>query len=142
MIQIERLKKPILNTVRQNREAVKWVYSYVAGMLLLKDKEQLKHAAQHIEQQLKLSRPTLLEEYLDYPTFHTSDKEILELREKLLLKLVQKEQVEAWLRQHKPPAGKKEIRLSREHNNRVLACSFSPNGTALVYASGDGKLML
>ncbi|MCX6583292.1 MAG: NACHT domain-containing protein [Candidatus Aminicenantes bacterium] len=96
VIRIKSMRKTIDDIVERNRLAVKWVYLYMKDTLLTEDKEKLKENSRQFESVLKLSRPTFLEEFLDYNGFDKGDSELVELRRQLLLKLAQKELVEKW----------------------------------------------
>jgi len=100
VIRMKSMRKPIDDIVDRNRLAVKWVYLYLKDVLLTQDKEQLKENARRFDSVLKLSRPTFLEEFLDYNEFDKGDSELVELRRQLLLKVVQKELVEKWFEKH------------------------------------------
>jgi|GEM_PF-1321689 len=99
-IRIESLKKPVLDIVRQNREAVQWVYSYLKESVFTDDKDRIKDYIERFDAFIKLSHDTLLKEYLDYKTFDTGDSELVELRKRLLLQLVQTEVMEKWIDAH------------------------------------------
>ncbi|MGE5340991.1 MAG: NACHT domain-containing protein [Candidatus Omnitrophota bacterium] len=99
-IQFKSLLKPVMNMVDQNRDAVKWVYLYLKGILLSRDPEQLKKARESFEASLKLSRPTFLNDYMDDKAFDEGDSGLIELRKEVLLKLVQKDVVDYWLKDH------------------------------------------
>ena len=99
-IRIESLKKPVLDIVRQNREAVQWVYSYLKESVFTDDKDRIKDYIERFDAFIKLSHDTLLNEYLDYKTFDAGDSELVELRKRLLFQLVQKEVMEKWIDAH------------------------------------------
>ena len=105
-IQIERLKEPFNKLLHQNRDTFHWLYAYIKNQVLSEDKEELKKAHKRFAQHLHLCRRIFLEEYLDYREFNIGDSQLVDLREKLLYCLVQKEVVDQWLaahRQVKPP---------------------------------------
>jgi hypothetical protein len=100
-IRIESLKEPLQKMIRQNRESVDWLYVYLKELILTEDKEKLRDAIKRFDFHLRLSRETLLEEYLDYDSFEQGDSELVELRKQLLLKLVQEEVLRNWEAKHK-----------------------------------------
>jgi len=99
-IQIESLKAPFQKVMKENHPFIDWLYIGLKERILFGDKEELKRVVDRYEQPLKLCRDTLLETYLDYTTFNTGDSELIELRIRLLEKLVQKEPLEKWLKTH------------------------------------------
>jgi WD40 repeat protein/GTPase SAR1 family protein len=115
-IRIESIKDPVLKIVGENRDAVEWIYIYLKETILSEDRNRFKRAIKGANNFLKLSRATLLEEYIDYDNFKSGDQEIVELRKELLLKLVQKSLVEEWETKH--------IK-SREDFNNVLQLDYS-----------------
>jgi WD40 repeat protein/GTPase SAR1 family protein len=100
---IERIKDPVLKMLSENRDAVEWIYIYLKESILSKDRHRLKRTIKGTNSFLKLSRATLLEEYIDYDNFKSGDQEIVELRKELLIKLVQKSEVENWEMKHIEP---------------------------------------
>ena len=107
-IRIESLKKPVLDIIRQNREAVDWLYLYLKELVLSPDKDNTGKNIEGFDTVIKMSRRTFLEEFLDYEAFDSGDSELVDLRKQLLFKLVQKERVEEWIDIHK---GKEEVTL-------------------------------
>lgn len=100
LIRMKSMRKLTDDIVDRNRLAVKWVYLHLKETLLTEDKEQLKENARRFESALKLSRPTFLEDFLDYNEFDKGDSELVELRKQLLLRVAQKELVEKWFEKH------------------------------------------
>ena len=96
-LRIKSLKKPIQNIIDRNYQSVHWLYDYLKEQVLAEDKERFKRSLEGSGPQLRLSRPTLLHEYLDYEAFAKGDSELVDLREKWLRQLVQRDVVEQWL---------------------------------------------
>ena len=107
-IRIKGLRKPVLEMVRQNTAAMDWIYDYLKGLVLAEDKVRIREYIGRLDPLIKLSRDTLLMEFLNYEVFDTGDSELVELRKQLLFRLAQKELVEQWLKKNRE-AGPKEI---------------------------------
>jgi hypothetical protein len=111
-LRIESLKKPMKDIISQNRPACHWLYEYLKAVVLTPDKGVIEENTQRFDAFIKLSRDTLLEEYLDYRAFDTGDSQLVDLREQLLYGLVQKEVVDQWLAAHRqiePPGPREEV---------------------------------
>jgi WD40 repeat protein len=171
-ITLERLTKPILDLIMQNRGAVDWLYKYLKKLVLTPDKSCLRKSTRKFSAVLKLSQDTFLKEYLSYEDFDRGDSELVGLRKELLFQLVQKELVEQWLRAHLAAAAENGWQLdsplfhfedknfryfqammgqelqgflgspNMRHSGAVRACIFSPDGMTFVSASDDGTLKL
>jgi WD40 repeat protein len=104
VIPLESLLKPMLDLIKQNHNAVDWLYLYLKEMVLTSDKGLLREKIRRYSALLKLSRDTLFKEYLEYDDFDRGDSDLVELRKELLFQLIQKELVEQWLRAHQEEA--------------------------------------
>jgi WD40 repeat protein len=171
-IPLESLMKPMLDLIRQNLPAVDWLYKYLKELVLTPDKGGPRKSNRRFAAPLKLSRDTLLKEYLVYEDFNRGDPELVSLRKDLLFQLVQKDVVEQWLRAHHQADVENTLRLdsprlhpedknfhyfqammgkelqgffgspNMRHSRAVRACAFPPNGKTFVSASDDGTLKL
>jgi hypothetical protein len=103
-IPLDSLVKPKLELLRQNRDAVDWLYLYLKELVLTSDKGRIRESIRNFDTLLKLSRDTLFNEYLSYDDFDRGDSELVGLRKDLLFQLMQKESVEYWLRAHQEAA--------------------------------------
>ena len=98
-IQILSLKIPGDNLIRQRRNSIDWIYRYAREQIIGSDKEQLCSRIQKTEQMVRLSRSTLMTEYLDFKNdIYTDDAELQELRKQMLFTLAQKGPAEEWWR--------------------------------------------
>jgi hypothetical protein len=171
-VRLEKLMKSALDLIRQNRNAVDWLYVYLKEIVLISDKDRLRESIRRFDTLLKLSRNTLFKEYLEYKVFDKGDSELVHMRKELLLKMAQKELVEQWLGEHIQETVENVLQLdspgyhpedknfhyfqammdpelqgflgspNMRHNEAVLGCAFSPDGKQFVSTSGDGTLKL
>jgi len=83
--------------IESHWSAVDWVYTYLQGILLGKDKENLKTLMESFKTISRLSRPYFLERYVNVDLFLDGDSEMISIREDLLLKLINKEIIDQWI---------------------------------------------
>ncbi|MDQ1351481.1 MAG: hypothetical protein QG657_1784, partial [Acidobacteriota bacterium] len=83
--------------IESHWSAVDWVYTYLQGIILGKDKENLKTLMESFNTISRLSRPYFLERYVNVDLFLDGDSEIISIREELLLKLINKEIIDQWI---------------------------------------------
>jgi hypothetical protein len=100
-LQLRSLEKPVRDIVRGNYPSVHWIYLYLKELVSSPGIEKLEQAKERVDLPLRLCRPVLLEEYLDYGALLEGDSQLVELRRGLLAKLVQKEPLDQWLKAHK-----------------------------------------
>ncbi len=91
----------VMDIVRGNYPSVHWIYLYLKELVSSPGIEKLEQAKEQVDLPLRLCRPVLLEEYLDYGALLEGDSQLAELRQGLLAKLVQKEPLQQWLKGHK-----------------------------------------
>ena len=117
-LRIEGLRKNILDIIRQHRTSFAWVYEGLQELVLTPDKTSMEENIQRFVAFTRLSRDTLMEEYLDYKSFNKGDSQLVNLRKELLDKLVRKEPLEKWYNTHKEKVTAKveEIAAAEEEN--------------------------
>jgi WD40 repeat protein/class 3 adenylate cyclase/GTPase SAR1 family protein len=96
-VQINYLQKDIEKILRENADAIEWIYKYIRRLLLTKDKEELKAALKEYNGVAKLSQPHLLKSYLAYEEFSEEDSETELYRTRLLEQLIETRHLDEWL---------------------------------------------
>lgn len=96
-VQIKYLQEETEKILRENANAVDWIYKYFRRLLLTKDKEELKAAREEFNGVAKLSQPILLKNYLTYEEFSEGDSEIELYRTRLLEQLIDARHLDEWL---------------------------------------------
>lgn len=86
--------------VANHWDALDWIYKYLKGAVLTRDKDRLKTSKEAFGNICSLSRPTFLMGYLGYEKFTDGDSEIVSMRETLLFKIINEKLVEGWLVKH------------------------------------------
>ncbi|UCH93264.1 MAG: hypothetical protein JSV88_23705 [Candidatus Aminicenantes bacterium] len=104
-LQLDREKQ-----IEENWDAVDWVYRYLSGIILCKDKQKIKTAVREFKNISRLCRPYFLEKYLTYEAYWQGDSEMTALRKELLDGIIKAGQVDQWLSRHR----EKEEQVYRE----------------------------
>jgi WD40 repeat protein len=100
-LRIESLKKNLRDIISRNRPACDWLYEHLKTVVLTPGKDLIEENLRRFDGFIRLSRDTLLEEYLEYREFNHGDSQLVDLRKQLLYRLVQKEVVDQWLAAHR-----------------------------------------
>ncbi|NIM17214.1 MAG: hypothetical protein GTO45_34850, partial [Candidatus Aminicenantes bacterium] len=97
---LEFLHAEMEKEIRENHDAVDWIYSYLKGLILTNDKARLMESVEEFKNISKLSRPDFLFKYLapDASSFSSGDSELILLRKEFLYKMVNKHLVDQWLK--------------------------------------------
>lgn len=96
-VQINYLQEETEKELRENADAIEWIYKYIRRLLLTKDKEELNAALKEYNGVAKLSQPLLLINYLTYEEFYEGDSETDLYRIRLLEQLIEARHLDEWL---------------------------------------------
>ncbi len=95
-LRVKSLEKSLKKNLERSRGAFDWLYGYLRDRMISVNKEQLKKDIQSFRPLTRLSRDTLLTEYLPPEGLPGDENELRKLREELFNTLVREDVLEGW----------------------------------------------
>jgi WD40 repeat protein/class 3 adenylate cyclase/GTPase SAR1 family protein len=105
---LEFLHTEMEKEIRENHDAVDWIYTYLKDLMLTNDKTRLRESTEAFQNISKLSRTILLDNYLTTDVLSSGNSELIKLKKEFLYKIVDNRLVDQWLKDEEEKALKVE----------------------------------